>query len=439
MPINPVNLAPAGKAAGTDGPQSPQGAHGVRSASNACAKDPDSVSGFGAALDAALQGNESGPPESITARPPSAMPHRTPEQAATPAVPAPAAGRDEDDEAATPDAQLDNGLQAFVNSLQSPVTAMAMPGTSATDATDATDASSAADPADAAATGAEADGIAALAGDTRGKGRAHAFGLDEVGGNHSHTQRDAGAGSGGQVDALADAGTGKIDPGRAHAALRAREDTAGRTVSEFRAALHDAQAARPGLQETLGAENGTGSGLPQAIAAAAASGTLAVSLANAASAQAPHVAPHLYAPQWQDAFGQQVLWIAQHEHQVASITMHPPELGPVRVMLSVSDGQASAAFVSHQPEVRQAIQDAVPRLKEMFADAGLQLQQASVDSGDAGRHAASRAPAEAGSGRSRSAGAGTDTGLAGDALASDAASLPAARSIAASRLVDLFA
>ena len=142
----------------------------------------------------------------------------------------------------------------------------------------------------------------------------------------------------------------------------------------------------------------------------------------------------------QDAFGQQMVWLAKNEQQIASITMNPPELGPVRITLSLTDGQASAAFVSHQPEVRQAIQDAVPRLKEMFADAGLQLQQASVDSGDAGRHAASRAQAESGSGRSRANGSGVDADDAANlAMSTNADSSPVARRIAAARLVDLFA
>ncbi len=86
---------------------------------------------------------------------------------------------------------------------------------------------------------------------------------------------------------------------------------------------------------------------------------------------------------WPQSFGQQVVWSARQQLQSASLTLNPPELGPVRIELQLTDTQASAQFSSHQPEVRQAIEQALPQLKELFANAGLQLQQASVDSGQA--------------------------------------------------------
>ena len=433
MQIHPAHLASPGKSAvipGRAGGNDPNGANGPHA--------------FGATLHDALQGSEACSRDSAPPRP------QAPgsEHAATPTVPARAAkqaGDEEDTPAA--DAQLDGGLQAFVNSLQTPVTAMAAPATSATEAI--ADATAAA--ADAAAmsgmstTATDADGVAALAADAAGQGKengkAHAFGLDASIGARSHAQNGSARDTGSTADAAEAAGHGKdkVDGRDAHASLRAQEVAASKVAPEFRAALNDAQASRPGLQEAL-SENGSGS-LAQALAAAA-TGTPAASSTNAAAGpgqagHAAHVAPHLHAAQWQDAFGQQIVWMAKNEQQIASLTMNPPDLGPVRVTLSISDGQASAAFVSLQPEVRQAIQDAVPRLKEMLADAGLQLQQASVDSGDTGREGASRAQGEENAHRTRSASSAADADEA--AMTADAASVRTARSIAASRLVDLFA
>ncbi len=100
-----------------------------------------------------------------------------------------------------------------------------------------------------------------------------------------------------------------------------------------------------------------------------------------ATLPAVHVPAAFGSSAWPHAFNQQVVWSASQQLQSASLTLNPPELGPVRIELKLTDTQAIAQFSSHQPEVRQAIEQALPQLKEMFASAGLQLQQASVDSG----------------------------------------------------------
>ncbi len=433
MQISLANLASPGKssaAPGRNGSDSLNSLEGPQ-ANRAGGNENNSVDGthaFGTTLHDAIHRSEACAPDSAASRPQTAR-H---EHAATPAVPAheDAPARDED-EAPAADAQLDGGLQAFVNSLQAPVTAIAVSTTAVT--ADATAA------ATDAATASEADGVTALAADADGKGKAYAFGLDDAHGALARAQNGAEHASAGQADAAKAAGKDKLDVPDWHASLRAREVAAGKVAQEFRAALNDAQSARHGLQEALtdSGSSGSSGSLAQAIAAATAGTPAAAANTAAVPGQAAHITPHLYAAQWQDAFGQQVVWMAKNEQQIASLTMNPPDLGPVRVTLSIIDGQASAAFVSLQPEVRQAIQDAVPRLKEMLAEAGLQLQQASVDSGDAGRQSASRAQGEDGARRIRSAGSAADADDA--AMTTDAASLRTARSIAASRLVDLFA
>ncbi len=100
-----------------------------------------------------------------------------------------------------------------------------------------------------------------------------------------------------------------------------------------------------------------------------------------ATLPAVHVPAAFGSSAWPQAFNQQVMWSASQQLQSASLTLNPPELGPVRIELKLTNTQAIAQFSSHQPEVRQAIEQALPQLKDMFANAGLQLQQASVDSG----------------------------------------------------------
>lgn len=85
-------------------------------------------------------------------------------------------------------------------------------------------------------------------------------------------------------------------------------------------------------------------------------------------------------PGWDDALGQKVVWMAGQQQQVAELHLNPPNLGPMEIRLSISNDQVSALFVSHQPAVREAIEAAMPRLREMFAESGMMLGNASVTS-----------------------------------------------------------
>ena len=67
--------------------------------------------------------------------------------------------------------------------------------------------------------------------------------------------------------------------------------------------------------------------------------------------------------------------------QGATMELSPPDLGPMQVVLGISNDHATVAFTSAQPEVRQALEAAVPKLREMMSDAGIQLGNATVSAG----------------------------------------------------------
>lgn len=81
---------------------------------------------------------------------------------------------------------------------------------------------------------------------------------------------------------------------------------------------------------------------------------------------------------WSQALGEKVVWMAAGAQQTASLTLNPPNLGPLQIVLNLTNDQASASFFSAQPEVRQALEAAFPKLREMMNEAGIQLGQASV-------------------------------------------------------------
>ena len=100
---------------------------------------------------------------------------------------------------------------------------------------------------------------------------------------------------------------------------------------------------------------------------------------NANPATSAHIAPRVGSQGWDQALGQRMVWMVSGAEQSASLTLNPPELGPLQVVLNVSNSQASATFVAPQAEVRQALEAAMPKLREMLGEAGIQLDQASVN------------------------------------------------------------
>lgn len=81
---------------------------------------------------------------------------------------------------------------------------------------------------------------------------------------------------------------------------------------------------------------------------------------------------------WSRDFSDSVVWMSRQEVHSAQLNLNPPHLGPVQVTLSVNGDQVTAAFASPHSEVRQAIQDALPQLREMLSGAGINLGQANI-------------------------------------------------------------
>lgn len=93
---------------------------------------------------------------------------------------------------------------------------------------------------------------------------------------------------------------------------------------------------------------------------------------------APGLESRVGATGWDNALGQKVLWMVSNQQQVAELSLNPPDLGPLQVVLSLTNDQASATFVSQNADVRQALEAALPRLKEMMADSGISLGETTV-------------------------------------------------------------
>ena len=152
-------------------------------------------------------------------------------------------------------------------------------------------------------------------------------------------------------------------------------------------ALPDLQAAFAGAMTDAAGQQATqalSAAQTDALASPPAALALLQAAAQAVHAPATHVdklTPAVGTPAWDQALGQKIVWMAQGGEQSATLTMNPPDLGPMQVVLSVTNNQATVDFTAAQPEVRAALEAALPRLREMMSESGVQLGQANVSAG----------------------------------------------------------
>ena len=112
-------------------------------------------------------------------------------------------------------------------------------------------------------------------------------------------------------------------------------------------------------------------------------------------------------PGWSADVGDRLTWMIGRNEQRAELVLNPPQLGRIEVSLSLHDGEASATFVSANPDVRDAISNALPHLREALADVGVSLGQTQVGAGSTGQSAN---PGENGDNRRGVSGAGNAPG-----------------------------
>jgi flagellar hook-length control protein FliK len=209
------------------------------------------------------------------------------------------------------------------------------------------------------------DPLAALQDDTSGKGGKPEAGLgaDPAAGKG---KADAGALPGNDAKAL---GAGKLE-------LSAGTVKTEMKAEAFAAKLADAAAATQPV-------------LPQATQALVAT-TQAAEVAASNQLQA-----RVGSDAWEQQLGQKVVWMVAGGDQSASLTLNPPDLGPLQIVLNVSNDQASVSFMAAEPETRQALEDAMPKLRETMNEAGIQLGDTSVSTGSQDQRQAFAEQAEA--------------------------------------------
>jgi flagellar hook-length control protein FliK len=132
---------------------------------------------------------------------------------------------------------------------------------------------------------------------------------------------------------------------------------------------------------------------------------------------------------WQTAMNQHVLNMVGSGDDVASLTLSPPDLGPIQVVLKVDNQSVNTSFITDNPLVRQALEDGMQDLRDRMQSQGLELGNTFVGNG---QQAEQHFEQQFARGNGRVADAGADT---------EAAAVPqtAVKTRVARGLVDTFA
>lgn len=180
--------------------------------------------------------------------------------------------------------------------------------------------------------------------------------------SNSTTATDSTAAANAPAAQPADAAlTPMLSPARTAEAAAAALVAAARVPEASLAAETPAQPSAQSLASTLASTMGP---TPQSQAAAA------------AAAHTLHAA--VGTPRWSDELGSRMVLMSLNGQHEGSLNLTPEHLGPLEVRLSVNQGTANVWFGSQHADTRAALTEAMPRLRELFADAGLQLGHAGV-------------------------------------------------------------
>ena len=81
---------------------------------------------------------------------------------------------------------------------------------------------------------------------------------------------------------------------------------------------------------------------------------------------------------WPQAMGKQVLSIINQNIGSAEIRLNPAHLGPIEILIDMTEDQVNVSLTSRHAVVREAMEQALPRLREMLDENGFNLADADI-------------------------------------------------------------
>lgn len=85
------------------------------------------------------------------------------------------------------------------------------------------------------------------------------------------------------------------------------------------------------------------------------------------------IAEHFAKPDWSTGMARQVMMMVDQNINRAELRLNPANLGSIEVRIEVIDDQVNVAMNSRHSAVRDSMEQALPRLREMFEEHGMNL------------------------------------------------------------------
>lgn len=89
-----------------------------------------------------------------------------------------------------------------------------------------------------------------------------------------------------------------------------------------------------------------------------------------------------------NALVEKIHWMHNTKISSAELHLHPAELGSIEIKIVTEDQQARVSFITSSIASRDAIEESLPKLRELLADSGLALDQSDISQKDNGDEAA---------------------------------------------------
>lgn len=80
----------------------------------------------------------------------------------------------------------------------------------------------------------------------------------------------------------------------------------------------------------------------------------------------------------QQQLAEKIRWLVSSRQPFAEIRLDPPEMGSMQIRVNVSGDSTSISILVQQAQTREWLNDALPRLRDMLQEQGLQLADAAV-------------------------------------------------------------
>lgn len=80
----------------------------------------------------------------------------------------------------------------------------------------------------------------------------------------------------------------------------------------------------------------------------------------------------------QQQLSEKIRWMVNARNTMAEIRLDPPELGSMQVRVNVAGDAASVSFVVQSQQAKDALADAMPKLRDMLSEQGIELGDAQV-------------------------------------------------------------